>query len=847
MPVSEITLVSSDAAGNEGNSYSQLHVDGGLPSGHLSEDGRYVIFESTASNLVPGDSNGQYDIFVRDLQTGNITRVSTDAAGVQANNFSTGSSLSADGRYAVFTSYASNLVPGEVGVFGDIFVKDLQTGAVVRASVNAAGTQGNSEAWRPSISGDGRYVVFISNSTNLIAGETNGFIGDAVLKDLQTGSLTRVSTSAAGVQSNVSAELPGISANGLFVVFQTHADNLVAGDGNGTVDIFVKNVQTGAITLASSDAGGNEGNNASQYADISADGRYVVFESFATNLVAGDTNEYGEIFLKDIVTGAIALVSTDAGGNRGNNASTRPSISADGRYVAFSSNATNLVVGDTGIEDIYVKDMLTGAIERVSVNEAGQSGNAASSGPAISGDGRTVAFMSAASNLVAGDTNANFDVFVTLSGFVDPDSFTADFSSSSAGVSNTLQPDGLGYQGEFTDGTTTLPFSNAGVFDVLAGSGNDTIQTGDFNDTIVASAGHDAISAGAGHDSVEGGAGDDTLVGGAGDDTLDGGADQDTVDYSGAAGAVSVNLSTVGAQLISVAQGSDTLIDIENIVGSGLGDTLTGNNNANRIDAGNGGDTVFGVGGNDLLIGGTGPDTIDGGADNDTVAGGIGDDSMTGGTGVDTADYSALNGAVTLSLSATTAQVTGLGTDTISGFENVLGGIGNDKFIGTTGANVMEGAGGSDQLNGLGGNDMLVGGSGNDNLQGGAGNDTMVGEAGRDIMVGGGNDDIFVFNVASESAVGGQRDRINDFVQGADLVDVESIDAMTGGADDDFVLIDSAALSGSGTQGELRYFQLAGPGQTIVEGDIDGNGTVDFQIAFVGLFNFNSGDFLGVA
>jgi VCBS repeat-containing protein len=349
-----------------------------------------------------------------------------------------------------------------------------------------------------------------------------------------------------------------------------------------------------------------------------------------------------------------------------------------------------------------------------------------------------------------------------------------------------------------------------------------------------------------GADTLIGGAVADTLIGGTGDDSLDGGADADTADYSAAVGAVTVNLSLAGPQLVSVSQGSDTLVSIENIVGSGLGDTLTGNGNANRIDAGNGGDTVAGLGGDDLLIGGTGPDSVDGGADNDTIAGGIGNDTLIGGAGNDTADYSSLNGAVTVNLSTTIGQVTGLGTDTISLFENIVGGIGNDKFVGTTGANRMEGANGSDQLNGLGGADTLLGGSGNDNLQGGTGNDTIVGGAGRDIMVGGGDSDTFLFESASDSAVGGQRDRINDFVQSVDKIDVELIDAMTGGADDDFAFIGTGAFSGSGTQGELRYFQLAGPGQTIVEGDIDGNGTADFQIAFVGLISFANTDFLGV-
>jgi Ca2+-binding RTX toxin-like protein len=401
----------------------------------------------------------------------------------------------------------------------------------------------------------------------------------------------------------------------------------------------------------------------------------------------------------------------------------------------------------------------------------------------------------------------------------------------------------------------------AGAFDVMVAQIHDvTVRAaddrGNFRDETFAikvghvvpgGAGDDPLSGAGEGDIIEGFAGNDTLAGAAGYDILDGGAGTDTADYSGAAGPVTVNLSLAGSQLVSATQGSDTLIDIENIVGSGLGDTLTGNGSANRIDGGNGGDTVAGLGGDDLLIGGTGPDSVDGGAGNDTVAGGIGNDTLVGGADIDTADYSGLNGAVTVNLSTTTGQTTGLGTDTISGFENILGGIGNDKFTGTTGANRMEGASGSDQLTGLGGADVLLGGAGNDNLQGGAGDDTIEGGAGRDILVGGGDNDTFVFRAASESAVGGQRDRINSFVQGEDKVDIDPIDAMGGGADDDFAFIGNGGFSGSGTQGELRYFQVVSSSQTIVEGDIDGNGTADFQIAFAGLYNFNAGDFLGAA
>jgi Ca2+-binding RTX toxin-like protein len=366
-----------------------------------------------------------------------------------------------------------------------------------------------------------------------------------------------------------------------------------------------------------------------------------------------------------------------------------------------------------------------------------------------------------------------------------------------------------------------------------------------FNDTLGGGLGADLLLGEAGADSLSGGDGDDTLKPGAGDDTVNGGANSDTVDYSAATGAINVDLRLTTAQTIGGGMGIDTLSNLENIIGSALGDTLNGNESANRIEAGNGGDTVFGHGNNDVILGGTGPDTIDGGAGDDTVAGGIGKDVLAGGAGVDTVDYSGLNGAVTLNLSTATAQNTGLGTDTLSGFENAVGGIGNDKFTGTTAANRIQGAAGSDQINGLGGADLLEGGEGNDNLQGGNGSDTLVGGAGRDIMVGGNDADVFRFLAFADSAVGGQRDRVNDFVQGEDSVDLEAIDAIPFfGGDDDFAFIGDADFSNEAAQ--LRYFQLSGSNQTILEGDLNADGNADFQIAFVGLIDFAASDFLGV-
>jgi RHS repeat-associated protein len=377
----------------------------------VSADGRYVAFPSTATNLVPGDTNGQPDIFVYDRVLGQTTRVSVGPGGVQANGTSVFVSLSADGRYVAFTSYASNLVAGDTNGQPDVFVYDRQTGVTTRVSVGLAGAQANGASQYVSISADGRYVAFVSRASNLVAGDTNG-TDDVFVYDRSTGVTTRVSVGPGGAQSSGYCFEPSISADGRYVAFRTAAP-LVAGDTNGTDDIFVYDRSTGVMVRASVGPGGTQANSYSVSPSISADGRYVAFESYATNLVAGDTNGLPDIFVYDRSTGVTARVSVGPGGAQSNGYSFDPSISGDGRYVAFRSSASTLVAGDTnGFIDVFVYDRSTGVTARVSVGLAGTQANDNSYETAISGDGRYVVFRSAASNLVAGDTNGALDVFV---------------------------------------------------------------------------------------------------------------------------------------------------------------------------------------------------------------------------------------------------------------------------------------------------------------------------------------------------------------------------------------------------------------------------------------------------
>ena len=339
--------VSVASDGTEGNS------DAALRRPSLSSDGRYVAFSSAASNLVPGDTNGTKDVFVHDRQTGTTERVSVASGGAEGNSDSDRPSISADGRYVAFFSVASNLVPGDTNSAWDIFVHDRQTGATERVSMATGGAEGNGWSQNSSLSADGRYVAFVSAASNLVPEDTNGK-PDAFVHDRQTGATERVSVATGGAEGNSDSDRPSISADGRYVAFFSVASNLVPGDTNSAWDIFVHDRQTGATERVSMATGGAEGNNGSAYPSISADGRYVAFESTASNLVSGDTNGSVDIFVHDRQTGATNRASTASDGTQGNGSSYYPSLSADGSSIAFPSVASNLVPGDTnGFFDIF--------------------------------------------------------------------------------------------------------------------------------------------------------------------------------------------------------------------------------------------------------------------------------------------------------------------------------------------------------------------------------------------------------------------------------------------------------------------------------------------------------------
>src|SRR5438477_429432 len=474
------TLVSvnlTGAGGGNGHSVSPA----------ISTDGRYVTFESEASNLVANDINGVSDVFLRDLQSGTTTLLSVNSSGTGAGNgASTSPIISADGRYVAFVSAASDLVANDTNAALDIFVRDLQNGTTTLASISAdRNTGGSGDSESPALTPDGRWLAFSSRATNLVAGVTNNQ-GEIYVRDLANGTTTWASANSAaimrtitnaptrsitsfkpavsadgrfvtflsdapdlatnavdgsyqvflrdavsgttrlvsvdlngGVSGETGGAIPTISADGRYIAFDSFDGGYVSADNNNAYDVFVRDMTTDTTELISSaDAAAQsltaDGISSVSGNSVSADGRFVMFVSLADNLTANDTNDYQDVFVRDLQTGTNILVSVNSsGGGSANGFSTSPVMSANGRYVAFVSNAPDLTANKTNrYGDIFVRDLQAGTTTLISVSADGAtSGNAESSSPQISSDGRYVAFYSKAKNLVPNDSSGGGEIF----------------------------------------------------------------------------------------------------------------------------------------------------------------------------------------------------------------------------------------------------------------------------------------------------------------------------------------------------------------------------------------------------------------------------------------------------
>jgi Tol biopolymer transport system component len=376
----------------------------------LSADGRYASFFWYQGFV-------RSDVVLSDRLTGTIELVSVNSNEVRGDNYSYTGSFTPDLRYVAFHSWSTNLVPGDTNgpypVGRDVFVRDRLNGTTTRVNVSSSGAQGNGESYHASISADGRYVAFTSHATNFAVGDSNG-VEDVFVRDVVNGITERVNLDSAGAQADGACLAPSISADGRYVVFQGAATNLVVGDTNGSWDVFVRDRLNGTTERVSVDSSGAQADGNSDSAVITPDGRYVAFRSVGTNLVAGDTNGKTDAFLHDRQTGAVERISIGSSGAEGDGDSISGALTPDARYVVFASVASNLVPGDTnGRWDAFVRDRQLATTQRVSLGANGVQGDESSGlqGLSISANGQFVAFGSRA-RLVAADANNYYDVYV---------------------------------------------------------------------------------------------------------------------------------------------------------------------------------------------------------------------------------------------------------------------------------------------------------------------------------------------------------------------------------------------------------------------------------------------------
>jgi Tol biopolymer transport system component len=323
------------------------------------------------------------------------------ASSMFANGFSLQPQISSDAQLVVFSSLATNLVAGVTGPTLQVFLRDRLTGQTTLGSASSTNVPGNGASGSAVISADRRILCFASDSTNLVGTSTSG-ITHVYVRDLVTGVTQRISVTPSGAEGNGSSFGPAVSGDGRHVVFHSTASNLVSGDTNNAADIFAFDRFTQQMRRVSQSAAGTQGNGDSFDPAVSSDGRFVAFSSEASNLLSGDTNGKADIFVWDRTTSQVGRVSLTSGGAQGNGRSATPAISQDGRFVAFDSDSTNLVSGDAnGATDVFLRDRSTNQTTRMSLSSTGGSANAPSFAPTISGDARIVAFTSEATNLTA--------------------------------------------------------------------------------------------------------------------------------------------------------------------------------------------------------------------------------------------------------------------------------------------------------------------------------------------------------------------------------------------------------------------------------------------------------------
>ncbi len=652
----------------------------------ISADGKYVAFAGGWTGFGSTNDNGT-DVFVKNMVSGAVSDEHRSAVGVNGGSGSGSPVISADGRFLVFQS-SSGLVPGSPPS-GTLYVSSVGTNEIEAVSTTNGGlAYADRAASNPDISGDGRYVVFSSTATNLATGSTSAN-EDVFLKDLVSGAVTRISTSTSGGDGNGDSQYAKVSADGRLVVFQSFASNLTTGDTNSYPDIFVWDRSDSSVTNITKDMPVDSNpNNGNYNPDVAFDGGYggvVVFET-GKNLVAEDTSNGTDIYAYNLIDDTLQFVSSKANGSSAGGSSEFASVSGDGRFVVFTSTAGTLVANDSngGVADVFVKDLHTGAIALVSKASAGaEGGNGPSSHAQISLGGEWIVFESSATNLASTDGNA------TLT-----DVFR---------VSNPLLKDRL-IGGA---GNDTYVLARADIVQEQVNGGTDTIQSS-ISYSLVDTDGSGMLGGnvenltltGTANLNGTGNALNNVITGNAGNNVMNGGTGIDTVSYAAATAAVTVGLVPTIPQNTGGA-GSDTIANFENLTGSAFDDFLTGNTGNNRIDGGLGNDRLTGGFGNDTYV-------VDASGDVVTEAAGAGTDSVIS--------------TITWTLQSTLENLTLNGAAVINGSGNSAGNV----LIGNVAVNTLSGNAGNDTLNG---------GAGNDTLNGGTGNDTYVVDSTGDVIV----------------------------------------------------------------------------------------------------------------
>ena len=771
------TLISVSSTGENANDDSYVYTAAG--------NGRYVVFGSDATNLTSTDGGGRNN-FMHDTVSGWTINIDISPSGDVSNY--------GDWRGIAYQNPSDPLeVAFTTSGFGDgfnLYLRDVSAGTTRLIAEDISKTDFPlyiGETWHVahhSFSKDGTQIAYSSTNSSIVSNDTN-WDADIFLQDLDSGAVTRVSVAEDGSEANGSSYNPRFSPDGSKVVFWSYANNLGPDDSNYYADVYIKDLATGDVTLVSSASDGSASNGDSVNRGFSSDGRYLLFESEASNLVEDDSNYDIDVFAYDLVTGETICVSRLADGTESNGNSVFSGFVPGTNIVKFITFANNLLADDTNYaRDVVFTQLGSGEFETLDFNGPVQPNDDVLN-TAISGDGNYAYLVTDATNLTPDDTSSTRSIVrVPL-----------------AQVLNSLQSHGtMGADVLRGNANSNYIVGKAGNDRIFGGLGDDYLQ-GDYgNDMINGGLGADKVLGGHGADTLYGYGGNDRLFGNVGNDRLFGGAGSDLLDGG------------LGADTMAGNLGNDTYIvnnagdKVKELAGQGIdlvksSVNFTLNNHSQYIE--------------NLTLTGNASLNGAGNMQNNTIKGNAAHNLLSGLNGND--------------------KLYGFG-----GADTLRGGNGNDTLTGHNGNDTLVGNNGADNLFGGNGNDLLQGNAGADKLYGGAGADRLVGGWGRDLMSAGTDAvrDVFVFNVLADSRTGASHDVIFQFDSGEDKIDLSSIDANRAQAGNN-----AFAFSGSSAAANSVWYETDQSG-AMVYSDVDGDAKADFQVELRGVAHLNASDFI---